>query len=94
MGDLAPSHLLLLLVIVLIFFGPSRLPGLGKSVGQAIKGFKDGLKEGTSYNPNQPTTTTTTTQQVAGQTQQSLGQTTVVREVKAEMVTKQTTTEV
>lgn len=38
-------HLLLLLVILLVFFGPSRLPGLGKSIGQAIKGFKDGLND-------------------------------------------------
>lgn len=36
-------HLLLILVILLVFFGPSRLPGLGKSLGEAIKGFKDGL---------------------------------------------------
>lgn len=36
-------HLLLILVILLVFFGPSRLPGLGKSLGEAIKGFKDGI---------------------------------------------------
>ena len=36
-------HLILLLVIVMIFFGPSRLPGLGKSLGEAIRGFKKGI---------------------------------------------------
>ena len=36
-------HLIILLVIVLIFFGPSRLPGLGKSIGEAIRGFKKGM---------------------------------------------------
>lgn len=36
-------HLLILLVIVLLIFGPSRLPGLGKSIGEAIRGFKKGL---------------------------------------------------
>lgn len=36
-------HVILVLMIVLIFFGPSRLPGLGKSIGSAIKGFKEGL---------------------------------------------------
>jgi len=36
-------HLLLVLMIVLVFFGPGRLPGLGKSLGEAIRGFKKGL---------------------------------------------------
>ena len=40
---LSAFHVLALLVIVLIFFGPSRLPGLGKSVGEAIRGFKKGM---------------------------------------------------
>ena len=38
------TELLLILGIALIFFGPSRLPGLGKSMGQAIRGFKKGLE--------------------------------------------------
>ncbi len=37
-------HLLVLLAIVLLFFGPSRLPGLSKSLGESIRGFKKGLK--------------------------------------------------
>lgn len=37
-------HLLVLLAIVLLFFGPSRLPGLSKSIGESIRGFKKGLK--------------------------------------------------
>jgi sec-independent protein translocase protein TatA len=37
-------HLIILLIIVLLFFGPNRLPGLGKSVGEAIRGFKKGLE--------------------------------------------------
>jgi sec-independent protein translocase protein TatA len=36
-------HILLLVIIILVFFGPSRLPSLGKSMGEAIKGFKKGL---------------------------------------------------
>jgi sec-independent protein translocase protein TatA len=39
------GHLLIVLVIALIFFGPSRLPSLGKSLGQAIRGFKEGLND-------------------------------------------------
>ena len=40
---LGPWHLLAVIAIVLIFFGPSRLPSLGKSVGEAIRGFKKGM---------------------------------------------------
>jgi sec-independent protein translocase protein TatA len=43
MGEFSLAHIILLLVIVLIFFGPSRLPQLGQSIGKAIKGFKQGL---------------------------------------------------
>ena len=43
MGGFSILHLILVLVIVLVFFGPSRLPGLGKSLGEAIRGFKKGL---------------------------------------------------
>ncbi len=37
-------HLIIILVIVLLLFGPNRLPGLGKSVGEAIRGFKKGIE--------------------------------------------------
>ncbi|MES2963817.1 MAG: twin-arginine translocase TatA/TatE family subunit, partial [Bdellovibrionota bacterium] len=40
---LSGMHILLLVVVILVFFGPSRLPGLGKSVGEAIRGFKKGM---------------------------------------------------
>lgn len=40
---IGPWHLLALVAIVLIFFGPSRLPTLGKSMGEAIRGFKKGM---------------------------------------------------
>lgn len=38
-------HMIILLVIVLLIFGPSRLGDLGKSMGQAIRGFKKGLED-------------------------------------------------
>jgi sec-independent protein translocase protein TatA len=41
--SLGIPELVVLIVIVLLFFGPSRLPGLGKSVGSAIRGFKKGI---------------------------------------------------
>jgi sec-independent protein translocase protein TatA len=45
MGEFSLTHLLLLGLIFLIFFGPSRLPQLGQSLGKAIRGFKQGLNE-------------------------------------------------
>lgn len=43
MGSFGLFHWLIVAVILLIFFGPNKLPDLGKSLGKAIKGFKDGL---------------------------------------------------
>jgi sec-independent protein translocase protein TatA len=34
---------LIILVIVLLFFGPKRLPGLGKSLGEGMREFKDSI---------------------------------------------------
>ncbi len=39
-------ELLVLLVIVLLLFGPQRLPQVAASFGKAIKSFKEGLREG------------------------------------------------
>ena len=40
--------MILLFLIILLVFGPSRLEGLGSSLGRAIHGFKKGLEEGSS----------------------------------------------
>ena len=45
MGEFSITHLLVIAIVFLVFFGPSRLPGMGKSIGQAIRGFKQGLSE-------------------------------------------------
>jgi sec-independent protein translocase protein TatA len=39
-------HLLLLFLILLLVMGPSKLEGIGVSLGKAIRGFKKGLQEG------------------------------------------------
>ena len=44
-GRIGMGELLLILGIVLIVFGPSKLPSLAKSMGQAITEFKKGAKE-------------------------------------------------
>jgi sec-independent protein translocase protein TatA len=38
-------HLLLILVIVLIIFGPGKLPALGESLGKSIRGFKKAMAD-------------------------------------------------
>ncbi len=38
-------QILIVVALILLFFGPKRLPGLGKSIGEAIRGFKKGLDE-------------------------------------------------
>ena len=43
-GLFQPTHLLLILVIALFLFGPKKIPELGKSVGEGIRSFKDGIK--------------------------------------------------
>ena len=46
--NLGPTELIIILVIVLLLFGGSRLAGLGKSTGRALKEFKEetkGLRE-------------------------------------------------
>ncbi len=45
MGAMSFWHFILIMVVLLVFFGPSRLPGLGKSMGEAIRGFKKGLND-------------------------------------------------
>lgn len=37
-------QILIVLLIVLFIFGPKRIPGLGKSLGEAIRDFRKGLK--------------------------------------------------
>jgi sec-independent protein translocase protein TatA len=64
MGDLLqPWHLVVILVVALLIFGPSKLPGLGKGLGEGIKGFKEGIKGiGNSDDAEKPDATKTTTE--------------------------------
>ncbi len=44
-GRLGPFELILILCIALIVFGPSKLPQVGRSLGQAIQEFKKGTAD-------------------------------------------------
>lgn len=54
MFGLGVPELLLVLVIVVLIFGASRLPQLGKGIGEGIRNFKDGLRSGTDDNGKKP----------------------------------------
>jgi sec-independent protein translocase protein TatA len=64
-----PLEIVIILVIVLIIFGPKRLPDLGRSLGRGMREFKDSvtgkdkdeLSEAAVDKPDPATTTTTTT---------------------------------
>lgn len=43
MPNIGPTELIILLVIVLVIFGPKRLPGLGKQLGSGMRDFKDAV---------------------------------------------------
>ena len=42
---IGPWEIAIVVIVLLVVFGPKRLPGLGRSLGKAIPGFKKGLKE-------------------------------------------------
>jgi len=44
-GLFQPMHLLVILGIALLVFGPKKLPELGKGLGEGIRGFRSAMKE-------------------------------------------------
>lgn len=55
--SLGPPELIIVLVIVLVLFGGSKLPKLARSLGQAQKEFKKGTEDGVEDDPLHPNTT-------------------------------------
>lgn len=50
-GLFEPTHLFFILIIVLIIFGPGKLPELGRGLGKGIREFKGAIKGGTEEAP-------------------------------------------
>jgi len=48
MGSFSLWHWLIVLVIVMLVFGTKKLRNLGSDLGGAVKGFKDGMKDGSA----------------------------------------------
>jgi sec-independent protein translocase protein TatA len=48
------AELLVILVVVLLFFGAGRLPAIGEGLGKAIRGFRDSVRSGPAARPGPP----------------------------------------
>lgn len=56
MGALSMSHWLIVMVVILLVFGTKKLGGMGKSLAEGLKGFRDGL-EGSDDDSDEPAST-------------------------------------
>ena len=56
MFGLSPAHLILILVVVILVFGTSKLKNIGKDPGGAVKGFKESMKDEDAAKLNQDRT--------------------------------------
>lgn len=45
-GLLSPTHLLIILVIAVVVLGPKRLPEAGRGLGEAMRGFRESIGDG------------------------------------------------
>lgn len=53
-GLFSPLHLVFILAIVLIIFGPGKLPDLGRGLGKGIREFKDAVRGPKPEAPKEP----------------------------------------
>ncbi|PSR56315.1 twin-arginine translocase TatA/TatE family subunit [Adhaeribacter arboris] len=57
---LGVTEVILIIAVLLLFFGASRIPGIGRGLGKGIREFKDATKGKTTHsekevkNPNEP----------------------------------------
>jgi sec-independent protein translocase protein TatA len=51
---IGPLELLIVLAIVLVIFGPKRLPGLGRSLGAGMREFKDAITGKSGHGDDEP----------------------------------------
>ena len=54
MGTLSIWHWLIVLLIVVMVFGTKKLKNIGTDLGSAVKGFKEGMKEASADEAQQP----------------------------------------
>jgi sec-independent protein translocase protein TatA len=57
-GLLAPTHLIVLLVVAVLLFGSKRIPEVGRSLGAGLRSFQEGVT-GTTATPVEPASDST-----------------------------------
>lgn len=68
MGSFSIWHWLIVLVIVMLVFGTKKLRNIGEDLGGAVKGFKEGMREGTAEaTPPPPPQQVTSGQTIEGE---------------------------
>jgi len=58
MGSLSIWHWLIVLLVVVLVFGTKKLKNMGSDLGSAVKGFKDGMKQAETAEPDPGATAT------------------------------------
>lgn len=84
MGSFSIWHWLIVLVIIMMVFGTKKLRNIGSDLGSAVKGFKDGMREGQEDKP----AGSQQAQQTAGQPPRELHDSTTI-DVEARDKSKQ-----
>ena len=54
MGSFSIWHWLIVLLVVVLIFGTKKLKNMGADLGAAVKGFKDGVRDGTAPSAETP----------------------------------------
>lgn len=65
MGSFSIWHWLIVLLIVVLVFGTKKLKNIGQDLGGAVKGFKDGMKDGSASAEPTPAAQQVTAQKAA-----------------------------
>lgn len=79
MGSFSIWHWLIVLLIVVMVFGTKKLKNMGSDLGGAVKGFKDGVKDGSA------TADEKSSAQVTGSSQADAGKTTIDVQAKEKL---------
>jgi len=67
MGSFSIWHWLIVLVIIILIFGTKKLTNVGKDLGGAVKGFKEGMKESTDKPAETPPQVAASGQTIEGE---------------------------
>ncbi|GIW09891.1 MAG: hypothetical protein KatS3mg061_0948 [Dehalococcoidia bacterium] len=65
-GLFQPSHLIVILIVILIVFGPGKLPEVGTALGKGIREFKQGLSGDSAPSERQTAASTEPPREPAG----------------------------